>query len=149
MKRLTGVLLLACAALASGADDKKDDAAKGDLKKLQGTWMLVSMEIDGKTAPAEQTKHVKSVVEGNKVTVSFKDEVKAAATFTVDASKKPKAMDATAIMGPNKGKTSLAIYDIDGDTFKICSSEGKKRPTEFAAKEGSGISLMVWKRAKE
>ena len=38
MKRLFGVLLLASAVLAVGADDKKDDAAKEDLKKMEGTW---------------------------------------------------------------------------------------------------------------
>lgn len=148
MKRISGVMLLACAALTVNAGDDNSDAAKDDLKKLQGTWTLVSMELDGRSAAADDVKHVKSVVEGNKVTVSVKGEVKAAATFTIDASKKPRKMDATAIMGPNKGKTSYAIYEIKGDTFKICSSERGKRPTEFSAKEGSGNSLMVWKRAK-
>jgi len=57
-------------------------------------------------------------------------------------------MDATAVLAPNKGKKAFAIYELDGDTFKICTGEGNKRPAAFATKEGSGFSLMVWKRAR-
>lgn len=150
MRLLSVVLLLSVAALVSRAgDEKKKDPGADDLKKLQGTWRLVSMTIDGRTVPTDDAREVTSVVKGNKVTVSHKGEVKAAATFTIDAGKKPRRMDAAAVLGPNKGKKSLAIYEIDAGTFKICSTEGKVRPKEFAAPEGTGYSLMVWKRAEK
>ena len=48
-----------------------------------------------------------------------------------------------------KGKTTLSIYEIEGDTLKICSVEpGKDRPTEFSSKPGSGHFLRVFKREK-
>ena len=50
-------------------------------------------------------------------------------------------------MGPNQGKTILAIIEIDGDSMKACyDMEGKGRPTEFSTKEGSGHVLILYKR---
>ena len=51
--------------------------------------------------------------------------------------------------GDLKGQTSLAIYELVGDTLRICrAAPGKARPTEFASKPGSGLTLMSYQRAK-
>jgi uncharacterized protein (TIGR03067 family) len=39
-----------------------------------------------------------------------------AGTVTVNSMKKPKAIDVAMTEGPEKGKTVLGIYEIDGDT---------------------------------
>ena len=149
MVRLLGVLLVAGAALAVAADDKKDDA-KDELKKFEGTWVLVSSERDGEKAPAEELKKVmpKAVVKGDKVTLSVGDKTVMEAEFTIDPTKKPKTIDSTATTGPDKGKKTLGIYEIDGDTFKICYNE-KERPKEFSAKKGSGNTLDTYTREKK
>jgi uncharacterized protein (TIGR03067 family) len=149
MMRLCGVLLAAGGLLALAPDDKKDAAAKEELKKFAGTWTVVSAETDGKKAPEDAVKGIKVVVEGDKVTIYDRDRVAGVSTLTVDPTKKPKTLDATATMGPNKGKTALAIYEFDGDTLKICLSDDKERPTEFATKEGSKAVLYVYKREKK
>src|SRR3954447_17899147 len=51
------------------ADAPKDEAVKQELAKVQGTWQLVSAETDGKTAPDEQVKKTRVVIEGGKHTV--------------------------------------------------------------------------------
>ena len=52
---------------------------------------------------------------------------------------KPKMVDLTFTAGPEKGKTSLGIYEVDGDTWKICLGlAGKGRPKEFTTKAQSG-----------
>jgi hypothetical protein len=44
----------------------------------------------------------------------------------------------------------LGIYELDGDTYKLCGDmQGKSRPTEFAVKPGSGFVLEVLKREKK
>src|SRR5438270_167955 len=109
MKRLFGVVLVVGAALVVGADDKKDDAVKDELKKLEGNWQLVASEREGEKAPAEAAKMMKAVVKGDKVTIYQGDKVGGEATFTIDPSKKPKTMDAVSTFGPDKGQKSLAI----------------------------------------
>jgi hypothetical protein len=52
--------------------------------------------------------------------------------------------------GPNKGAVMLGIYEIDGDTLRVCfDPEGKKRPTEFKSASGSQTFVNVHKRAKK
>ena len=68
-----------------------------------------------------------------------------AGTFTLDPSRKPKGIDVT----PEDGKPILGIYQIDGDTHKVCLAEpGRERPTEFTTQPESGRSLYVMRRAK-
>ena len=46
----------------------------------------------------------------------------------------------------------LGIYELDGDgdTLKVCfDPEGKKRPAEFKAPEGTGYFFNVHKRVKK
>ena len=59
-------------------------------------------------------------------------------------------MDVLGTEGPNKGKTFPSIYELDGDTLKICYTlEGKDRPAGFESKEGTETLLVTYKRAKK
>jgi uncharacterized protein (TIGR03067 family) len=149
MLRLLGVLVVAGAALAIAADEKKDDA-KDELKKFEGTWILVSSEKDGEKAPEEALKKAmpKAVSKGDTVTFISDGKEQGQATFTVDPTKKPKTIDATMTSGPDKGKKSLGIYEFEGDTLKVCHNE-KERPKDFSAKKGSGNTLDTYKREKK
>jgi uncharacterized protein (TIGR03067 family) len=70
--------------------------------------------------------------------------------YTIDPTKKPKAIDFEATEGEARGKKIQAIYELDGDTLKFClAGSDKDRPTDFTAKEGSGRTMSVWKRAKK
>jgi hypothetical protein len=44
----------------------------------------------------------------------------------------------------------LGIYEIDGDTLKVCfDPQGKVRPTEFKSAPGSENFVNVHKRVKK
>jgi uncharacterized protein (TIGR03067 family) len=148
MMRLCGVLFAAMAVLPLAADEKKDDAAKEELKKLEGTWELVTAERDAVRMPADGPKGMKAVVKGNILTFAKGDEVFAESTIAIDPTKKPKTIDATSTKNDDKGKIVIGIYELEGDNLKLCLARGKERPTEFSTKKDSGCTLYVYKRAK-
>jgi uncharacterized protein (TIGR03067 family) len=139
--------LFGVTALLLVAADDKDDGKK-ELKRFAGTWKLESVEIDeGKMAP-EMFKDWRLVIKDDgSFTFTIGDQV-SKGTFKVDASKKPKTMDITYTEGPKE--TFVGIYELDGDTFKVClDPTGKNRPTKFESKKGSGYVLELLKREKK
>ena len=119
-----------------------------DAKLIDGDWKAVSAELAGKKMPDEFVKSISLKVKNNRytvVTANVKDE----GTLKIDGSKKPKTMDIVGTDGPNKGKTILTIFDVDGDKLKVCYDlGGKNRPEEFATKEASSQLLVIYARAK-
>ena len=130
------------------ADDKADVAK--ELKKLHGVWTFESVVAGGQKAPADDLKGLTLIFEGDKYTVKKGDEVIQVGTQKLDPSKSPKAVDVTIIEGLNKGTSMLGIYEIDGDTLKVCFDEdGKKRPKQFKSPAGSKTFVNVHKRVKK
>jgi uncharacterized protein (TIGR03067 family) len=130
------------------ADDKAD--LEKEIKKFQGVWTFESSEAGGKELPAGDLKGLILIFEGDKHTVKKGDEVLQVGTQKLDPSKSPKTIDVTMTEGPSKGTVLLGIYEIDGDTLKVCFDvEGKKRPTEFKSAAGSQIIVNVHKRVKK
>ena len=114
-----------------------------DLDKLQGTWTIVSLEMDGMSMPCGGAQ---IAIAGDSFTTSGMG-----ATYngkvTVNAATSPKSFDLLFLDGPEKGNTSLGIYELKGDTWKIClTTRGSVRPAEFAAPPGTGIALEVLQR---
>jgi uncharacterized protein (TIGR03067 family) len=122
--------------------------AKKDLERLQGAWVMESLEIDGEQVPAEKLAGTTLTMSGNKYIVTVKGKMHET-VITLDPAKKPKAIDMVFAEGPNKDKVHRGIYDLQGDTFKICRGQGPEaeRPTEFATEASSGKFIVVWKRA--
>ena len=133
------------AAVVNGAGD----AGKEELKRLQGKWSVVERIVEGKKADIKLTW----TISGNEI--SFGPEIGVWAVFKLDATTKPKTIDINPVskLDPkNAGKIIKGIYEIDGDTFKICGpikAGAKERPTAFESKEGSGVTLMVLIRVKD
>ena len=145
---LHGILGIAALGWTGAAAGDNADVEK-ELKKFQGTWTFESVECAGKKLPADLFKEMIVVFEGNKYSVKMGDMVVEAATLKLDPSKTPKTLDSKVTDGPNKGNLILGIYEIDGDTLKVCFDEkGKSRPTEFKT-AGTQMTLVVHKRVKK
>lgn len=115
-----------------------------DLDRLQGTWNIVSLEMDGQKMPGGGGR---IVVSGNRFTT-----IAMGATYegavAVHQTTAPKSLDLHFEEGPEKGNTSFGIYELDGDTWKIClTTRGRERPKEFASLPGTGIALETLQRA--
>jgi uncharacterized protein (TIGR03067 family) len=141
MGRLT---ILALVSLVSSvaivrSDDKKDES-------LDGTWLPVTAEIGGKPFPEEIRKSMKLVLKGDQYTVTVGMNPDKG-TCKANPAANPKTLDITGTEGPNKGKTILAIYELKGDTLKVCYELGVAgRPKEFKTKEGTQLFLVTYKR---
>jgi uncharacterized protein (TIGR03067 family) len=144
MTRSSFVALVAVLALApvSRGDDAKDG------QTIQGTWLPTAAELGGEKFPDEVRKTIKLVIKDDKYTVTV-GSVTDQGTLKFDPSAKPKAMDITGTEGPNKGKTFPAIYELSGDTLRICYDlSGKAHPTEFKTKAGTQLFLVTYQREK-
>jgi uncharacterized protein (TIGR03067 family) len=125
---------------ASRSDDVKDESA------IQGLWLPSSAELGGNKFPDEVRKSIKLEVKDGKYNVTV-GKAPDKGTIKLNPAVKPKEMDITGLEGPNKGKTILAIYELDGDTLRVCYDlSGKSRPTEFKSTAGTQLFLVTYKR---
>jgi uncharacterized protein (TIGR03067 family) len=141
------LLIIAAVGLLLAADKPPEPAAQKDLERLQGTWNLVSAKKDGQPLAAEKVERTTIVFEGN--TFRFpglaEDVTSKEGTVRLDATKKPKRMDATS----TDGEVMLGIYELEEDRYKVCfAPAGKPRPGAFTSQPGSGYILQVWQRKK-
>lgn len=121
---------------------------KADLKKLEGTWLPAEAMFGGRNWPDEERKAIKLVIADGKYTVTVHGQDDKG-TLKLDTKAKPAAMDIVGTDGPNKGKTFPAIYELSGDTLKICYAlDGKERPGTFESKPDTRLFLVTYKREK-
>jgi uncharacterized protein (TIGR03067 family) len=118
-------------------------AAADDEKKLQGEWTVISMDVFGKSVPADKLPKAILVVKGD-LWQKPVGEKRVQFRFKLHADKDPKQIDIN-----GAGATWPAIYNLAGDVLTVCEAQksiaaGGKRPTEFKA--GETIYMTVFKR---
>jgi uncharacterized protein (TIGR03067 family) len=145
---LACTILVAASGGTGARADGKADVAK-ELRKFQGAWTFEFVEAGGKEVPAAGFKGMTVTFEGDRFTVKKGDEVIQVGRQKLDPSRSPRTLDVTVTEGLNKGAVMPGIYEIRGDTLKVCfDPEGKKRPTEFKGASGSQ-TFVVHKRVKK
>jgi uncharacterized protein (TIGR03067 family) len=136
--------------LGLAAAPPQEDAVKAELKKLEGTWTVEAVEINGNKLPDDQIKAqpMTFVFKGNQVTMRRGGEMLNVATVKLDPAKSPKTIDLAATEGQNQGKTLRAIYELKEDTLQIGHMPGgeEKRPKDFQDK--TALALITMKRQK-
>jgi uncharacterized protein (TIGR03067 family) len=117
-----------------------------DAKAIQGDWKPVKAELAGQPMPDEVLKTISLKIGDGTYEVhvgSMPDK----GTVAVDSSTTPKSMTITGTEGPNKGKTFPCIYELKGDTLRICYDlSGTKRPTEFKSLAATQLYLVTYAR---
>ena len=129
MKYLLCMYLMLVVSLAALAADSPD------AKVIEGSWTPVKAELGGKPMADAILKTISlKLTDGKYEVIAGGNPDKG--TYTLDAAAKPKSMTVTGTDGPNKGKTFPCIYELKGDTLRICYDlSGTKRPTEFGRYE--------------
>lgn len=132
------VSLIAAAMLAAVA--QADDDAKKDLEKMQGEWQVTAFEFSGQKIPKDETDKLSVSIKGDQLTPISK----VATTIKLDPTTTPKQITLT-----EAAKTQYGVYEIDGDTLKLClSNDELARPKAFASEKGSKTILLVMTRKK-
>lgn len=128
-----------------------DDKAEKDQEALQGTWQPETLSQAGQAAPAEQLKEITFVIKDNTYSMSMGGKELESGTFKLDSSKKPKTIDFEIQSGNDKGKKQPGIYELEGDTLKVCLAfPGESdRPKDLVAKADTKTIYSVFKRQKK
>lgn len=135
---------LLTAGVLLGTAGARDDA-KGDHEEIQGNWQVISTQDSGRKAPDEAIRTLKWVITKDKITYKFGDNT-TEWSYKLDATKKPRWIDLT-----EGDRTTLGIYELEGDNLKICFPEGGKgeRSTAFESKPDSVNDVLITlKRAR-
>src|SRR5262249_26784495 len=102
---------------------------------------------DGHALDNNTVTVAKRAVDGNEMTVTFGREVYSNANYAVDRSKTPIAIDIYNTQGANAGKVQYGIYELNGNTLKMCiAAAGQDRPSDFTSARGDGRTFVVWAR---
>jgi len=124
-----------------------------ELRKFQGSWKLISAEMDGKKVKDEHVK--KSMIafkdSSVKIFVPHQHGDTIQSNFTkIDNSVTPHIMAWVRDNGPNTGKTMQAIYKFDSpDILHVCfDPKLVKLPGKFGTDPGSGLILQTWNLVK-
>lgn len=124
---------------------RADDTAE-ELKKLQGTWQVVKGFTGGREVPKEVADDSKFTFEGEVLSFESSRD-KNTAKIKIELTKSPRTLDAEVIDGADAGKKRLAIYELAGDTLKICWTRGENRPEKLDGSRNDVIYVEL-KRAK-
>ncbi len=113
---------------------------------IQGTWVPITAELGGHALPEDRLLSMKLILAKQNYTMLV-GKTSDKGTVTLNSEVRPMAMDVRGTEGPNKGKTIPAIYQLAGDTLKVCYNlSGQERPTEFMTRPNTNLFLVMYKR---
>ena len=140
--------LILTTGLVIGFDN--DDLTIKDFVRLEGVWRFALVEVDGKKQPEVPFATNKMIITKDGSYIVIQAPRVTRGTLKLDSAKTPKHYDVTIATGRLKGLTFLGIYELEGDTLKVCFPlQSKDRPTVLASKPGSGLLVEVFQREKQ
>ena len=118
-----------------------------DEEAIQGTWQVETFDFGPGVPkpPFDVTKIRLTFKADGKMTMTMSDLPPKDGEYKLDSSAKVKAIDMT-----ESGQIAQGIYELNGDTLKMCITEGANavRPTEMKP-VGMSTAMVVLKRVKD
>jgi uncharacterized protein (TIGR03067 family) len=112
----------------------------------EGEWQMVAGVFNGAPMAENMVQWCKRVTRGNVTSVVAGPKVMLKATFSLDDSKTPQAVDYVNLEGTNARKAQAGIFEISDSQLKVCmSAPGKPRPADFSSKPRDGRSFTTWR----
>lgn len=138
---LTFSLVMVAASFTHAAENQ------GDLKKMQGTWLIVKEIFGDKTIPDADLKKYKPAltVKDSTFSVVFDGKPLDSGKMKLDETKTPRAIDTES----KNGTKMKGVYEIKGDTMTVVFAQpGQTRPKGIKTEKGTQQILIVYKRQK-
>jgi uncharacterized protein (TIGR03067 family) len=141
IKAIVPGIMLVAVGLGMAVEEPKADALKAATEKaletFAGTWEIVVVKPEGVTKEARKLVFHK---DRTYAALDGSDKELWSGTFDLDPTTMPKVWDHRSHESRKKGGDTLGIYELHGDTLKVCCVVGmwkdkrwmgKPRPTEF------------------
>jgi uncharacterized protein (TIGR03067 family) len=108
-------------------------SGKDETAALQGVWQAKSATMAGKAVPSEIVQQLRLEIRGRGylvMTSAGPDE----GHLEIDDQANPKRMKIIGQRGPNKDRTVLAVYEVQGNRLRISYlMRGTDYPTDFTS----------------
>jgi uncharacterized protein (TIGR03067 family) len=124
------------------------DAGAQTAGTLDGTWVAVSAERNGK--PADELKGHRLTFRGDTFVIEREGKTLYKGTFKTDSAKKPAQIDFRNTEGEAKAQTWRGIYRLEGEaltTVDNAPDTKKPRPVRFTTTPDSGHVMLTFRRA--
>jgi uncharacterized protein (TIGR03067 family) len=121
-----------------------------ELAQFEGVWRFALVEVEGARQPDAPFETNKLIVlkDGRYVIVQGPRITRG--VIKLSPNNTPKHYDVAVTSGPAKGLEASGLYELDGDTCKVCLPiRGKERPTVLESKAGNGCLIHVFAREKQ
>lgn len=152
MNRLAFTALVLCCgfqAVAAAQEPKSDPALTAELDHFRGTWKITSLLMAGQEIDAKVFEGTLLKLDGDKFEMT--DPMATyKGTFKIDPKAKPKTIDIHFSDGPEAGKTVIGVYELEGDTYRVCLDMADKgtRPAALKSTSEDGYALETLERVK-
>ena len=130
---LVGFLVLLVSAPFSACNEKQDRTA------LQGKWRAVEATSNGEAPPAGMLEKLILVFSRESVSIM----ASAPARFTIGTNFVPAHMDIL------NSRHQVGIYELKGDTLKVCFGMDGDRPTTFHTEKYTDHTYILLERVKK
>jgi uncharacterized protein (TIGR03067 family) len=140
------IAAIALVALGTVGGVSAQSGLSKELKSLQGTWVMTS--INGEAVDGSQPE-LTVTYSDDKYSQSLNGQVTERGTIKLDPSKQPMAIDFVITEGTDANKTQLGVIQIatDAVTGKLNTPGAPQRPTDFVPAEGF-IVFVLGKKGK-
>jgi uncharacterized protein (TIGR03067 family) len=116
-------------------------------EKLAGAWRVTAVHVNGMILPSKQVPDLQLTFKNGRFTARLGKDKPQEGTYKLDPSKKPRTIDLERTSGPDKGKKQVGIYELTGNTLRICACEADNdRPTDFDTNDKPGYTVLILKR---
>ncbi len=132
---MTSVFVLSAVLLAGAG---QDDAAARELAGLEGVWRFATVAVNGTEHPAPPFDTNKLIIAKGGRYVIVQGPRVTHGVIQLDPTASPKHYDVTVTGGRARGLVTRGVYELDGETYRICLPlDGKTRPATVRSQPGT------------